>query len=650
MSEVRSETSHFPEGYHPVLLRAEDQDAALALCLLARSDTAQSAPLILLRDTSDASVYLGCVVDRSGDPKQWVEIWVQDVDRMANSFRAQLEALTNALLDERWTDRAGMFRSLDRTALIETGWESRHPAPAFVDPKEAKIVHPIEPITQRPFVLCQDDGALRAAGLPSYSSSVHRYLWNAPADGDPVFLAATSDAPTPAAVKSVKEIFSDLLPFNPGGGLLLVRWLSPLALTEFADVLAGKAWPGFSTGRVMLRLDGAYSDLGDFDTLLQRGAHLFSGRIGRAGRLLEVLHLKLNLVQQVLTETRAAIRLQQLPFLTLGAESFRVRLSETGTGLPFLWTARVDLVESSCGIPLPVETSGSRYFIPPALPGTSIYRPPMLTLPTAGEATLRVREVLPKAAEGVSIEATLATDERLEIAASDLVHIRLSLPIGRVDLYGRLNEAQALAKGEARLRTLPQQLPDSVSAALAQAAGASITKATFEILPLLSSPCDLYSAAVLATRILLVDEENTLAIVVDEMLSLARQLAAEHSPGAPFSDRLRAITRRDPRWSESLGPHRLVRDPATREIARQIVPPELWWDAIGSILRLFPGVGPDSFCRDFGHAPALALDRIFDEPIAELELLQLRSRSLLITDWNRNAEVQDAIEAVRARR
>ena len=143
MSQVRSETSRLPEGYRPVLLRAEDQDAALALCLLARSDSAQSPPLILLRDTPDASIYLGCVVDRSGDPKQWVEIWVQDVDRIANSFRARLEALTNALLDQRWTDRAAMFRSLDRTALIETGWESHHPAPALVDPKEAKIVHQI---------------------------------------------------------------------------------------------------------------------------------------------------------------------------------------------------------------------------------------------------------------------------------------------------------------------------------------------------------------------------------------------------------------------------------------------------------------------------------------------------------------------------
>jgi hypothetical protein len=87
-------------------------------------------------------------------------------------------------------------------------------------------------------------------------------------------------------------------------------------------------------------------------------------------------------------------------------------------------------------------------------------------MPTQGQATVRIREILPPTPEGNCIEATLATDERLEIAASDLIHIRLPLPIGRVSLYGRLNESQALAKGETRLRTLPQKLPKAVLMAI----------------------------------------------------------------------------------------------------------------------------------------------------------------------------------------
>jgi len=80
-----------------------------------------------------------------------------------------------------------------------------------------------------------------------------------------------------------------------------------------------------------------------------------------------------------------------------------------------------------------------------------------------------------------------------------------------------------------------------------------------------------------------------------------------------------------------------------------VIPSDLWWDTIGLILRLFPGTGPDSFCRNFGDAPPLALDAIFEKPLAELELLQVRSRSLVVTDWDQNIEIREAIAKVMAK-
>ena len=110
-------------------------------------------------------------------------------------------------------------------------------------------MHPIDPGTQRAFMLCEDEKALELAGLPSYASSLHRYLWNGPGVEEPIFLAVTSGAPLPPGVRSATDVFKGLYPFNPGGGLLLVRPLAPLALTEFADVLSGKTWPGFQCGK-----------------------------------------------------------------------------------------------------------------------------------------------------------------------------------------------------------------------------------------------------------------------------------------------------------------------------------------------------------------------------------------------------------------
>ena len=49
--------------------------------------------------------------------------------------------------------------------------------------KKALLFIRVEPGTRRPFALCEDERALQTAGLPSYASSLHRYLWNGPGDG-----------------------------------------------------------------------------------------------------------------------------------------------------------------------------------------------------------------------------------------------------------------------------------------------------------------------------------------------------------------------------------------------------------------------------------------------------------------------------------
>jgi len=636
-----------PDGYG--VLALDLSDAPVQICIITRSTGAPGAPVLLLRETTDASIYLGCLTDRRGDPKAWLEIWVQNVDHLARSFRAQVAVISNSVLDQRWSAHMATFQKLNRGALIETGWETVHPPPLFVDAKTGKLIHPIEPQANRPFTLCTDDVALVSAGLPPYSSSLHRYLWNGPGSEPPVFVATTDGAAAPAGVKAAPEFFPGLFPFNPSGGLLLIRSFCPLKLTDFADLLAGRSWPGFACGGVSFDLGGAYSQLRDPELLIQRGAHLFAGRDGGASRLREVFHLKMNLVLQVLTEAREAIRSQQLPMLNLSTESFRVRLSQTGAGLPFFWTALVELVESAAAVALPIETSETRYFIPPAMSGPSICRPQTLSGLTHGDGVFRIRQVLAPVPEGTCLEGTLTTDERLEIAASDLIHIRLGFSGGRVDLYGHADETAALAKGELRIRTLPQRLPDGLLAALHQATGTPIRTAHFEILPVFASPCDLYATAVLAARILLVDEENTLSLAVDQLLSLAQQAATNYEERKPFNERLRAIVNEDPRWGPALGPHRLVSNPGMREIASKTIPTDLWWDTIGVILRLFPGTGPDSFCRDFGDAPPLALDAIFETPLAELELLQMRTRSLVVTDWDQNIEVREVIAAVAAK-
>src|ERR1700761_7685225 len=96
-------TIAIPDGYSPLPLYLEDGDVPLNICLISRSAPALKAPLLLLGETIDASIYLGCLTDKNRDPKAWLEIWVQNVDSMAESFRAQVEAVSNSLMDQRWS-------------------------------------------------------------------------------------------------------------------------------------------------------------------------------------------------------------------------------------------------------------------------------------------------------------------------------------------------------------------------------------------------------------------------------------------------------------------------------------------------------------------------------------------------------------------
>src|ERR1700751_6014759 len=106
MISLQFDANAIPPGFQALALWP-DETSPLLICLLVQSDlSGEGDPFVLLRETADASIYLGCLTDRSGHPKAWIEIWVQNMDRVAFSFCAQLESLTISLFDRRWTDQA----------------------------------------------------------------------------------------------------------------------------------------------------------------------------------------------------------------------------------------------------------------------------------------------------------------------------------------------------------------------------------------------------------------------------------------------------------------------------------------------------------------------------------------------------------------
>ena len=648
LSAESNQAGSLGAGYRAVPLQRLAETTPLRVCLVVQESAEPvGGPFILLRDLADASVYLGCVTDAAGSVREWIEIWVQNLENLRGLFPAWRQAVSNHKLDESWTRRAEVYRTLDRGSVISSGWESANPRPIFFDLRLSGPVAPADKESGVAWELCRDDALLKGRELPEYSHSLSRYLHLPDRGETSPFLPVAGESVENTATQPLSQALGNLIPFNPGGGLMMLTAHAPLSFDEWIDVLSGAAWKGVKHGKKAFKPGGVYRKLQEVSAIQHGVGHLFLANQGRAGRMAETFHLKLHLFTSALRQVRAHVQAQQLPLLNLSAESFRIELTETDAALPFLWNFRTTLVRPGEAVALPVESTDARYFLPAQFGETSIYRP-ATSLPIDGRGSVRIRKVIGSIGDDVSLEGTLATQERIAISGSDLLWLRVTLPSGRIDLYAHLDASEAAAPGEVRFRTLPQRLSEAAVTALHQAEGVALAGVPFETLPLLSTPCDLYALGVLAVRTLLVDEETPLPIALDEILSLGQQAFAE-DPAIPLADRLASLLAADPKRAALLSPARLLQEKITHEEAARFLPTELWTQTLALIIRTFPGLGPESFCRDYGDAPPLALETVFNDPLATLEQLILRSRSLIVIDWNSNREISSVIRQMMTR-
>jgi hypothetical protein len=642
--------SGLEEGFSVAAIQPSEAQGSLNIGIVVRAqlDPATGA-FVLLRKTPKANVFLGCMSDSAGRILEWLEVWVQEVESFGVSVPAFLDRLTNAVLDEEWRRLAEDLERLSPSSYVATRMESTPSLPVILPSAGGDPVPLTDPDSGESWKLCVEENALKEAGLPSYQTTRYRYL-RAPRglETDP-FLRLSPAAPGNEKTRDLSaSVPAERAPYllNPGGNRMLVRRFAPLSLEDYADVLGGKIWSGLVNGRKIVRLSGVYRTLENQDLLRSGSLHLFSTRSGLHGKLAETLHLKLHLIRETIEQVRALTESQRLPLLNLNADSFRVRLSTTDTGLPAFWTARTELVVPGHAFALDIENTSTRFFHSREFLTATIYRPDFAARTKAGSAGLRIRRVLPPAREGVVVEGTLNTREDLSAERSDLLCFRVPIRGKDFDLYAQVSSTEALAQGEAAFRTIPQNLDAAGFEALRSIEGVAFTQIPFTLLPPLSSPCDLYSLGVIAARILLVNERNSLPYAVDALLSLARELANRTGSPESVASRVQAIFESNDRWMKSLGPQHLVQSEVSPEEAASFLPATLWWEVLGFLSRLFPGASQDSFCRDFGDATPLALEMTFDKPLQMLHALVTRSRAVLIADWKYNREISEVIKSL----
>jgi hypothetical protein len=88
----------------------------------------------------------------------------------------------------------------------------------------------------------------------------------------------------------------------------------------------------------------------------------------------------------------------------------------------------------------------------------------------------------------------------------------------------------------------------------------------------------------------------------------------------------------------------LTVDEMTPDEAFQYVPASLWPTTLAMVLRMFPGPGPYRQCKDYGDAAQGGLHKIFDRTLEDVRGLIRRTRSLVVTDWEANREINAVLQ------
>ena len=637
-----------PPGCVLAPIHTSTEETPLKICVLVRFESSPAAgPFILLREVPGSRVYLGAICDAEVRLQEWIEIWVQTVEMKEMAFAGYQEQLSNHVFDQYWRAESAVAKKTIPDKVIVTAMEHDNPGPLLIQqaPPGGNTSLALTQVSH--WRLCKNDSVLTSLGLPPYSTSPYRYLHEPEASGTATFLAVSADAPANAHVQSVDRL--NALPevrivFNPHAGLIRILRFNPLELERYLRILEGAAWDETAPEMTALAPNSQYAQLRAWSASPKGLPFLLHGANESANRLNEIAFLKLAALLDMFKEVRTQVGAHQLPLLNLSLSSFRVSLPGVGDQFPALWAAKCALVKPGQAYPLKIRSTEQRYFIRLGRIEPSPYLPEGLGAHSFGIGSVRIRNVITET-EGTVLEGTLVAEDYLGLDSHDLLWFKLSVGEQRLEFFAHVYTSEAVGPREARFRSVPTQLAEAVTGHLQRSAGTVFARSPYEIWPLLSSPCDMYSLGVMAVRILLANNQSNLPVVLDEVVGLARHLGKEKPGEVSLPAELNAAFERDARLLDLVSPHNLIEAGGSPQAARNKINLELWLEAISIVLRLFPGTGMHSFCKDLGDVSPLALETVFDRPIEELERLLLRFRSVLLPGLSANEEIAGIISA-----
>jgi hypothetical protein len=251
----------------------------------------------------------------------------------------------------------------------------------------------------------------------------------------------------------------------------------------------------------------------------------------------------------------------------------------------------------------------------------------------------------------------LNTHETVAMSSNALLWLRFALGGLDLALYATVEADRnggggGSASGQVRFETMATPLNSEQQRAVERALGVPVSDVLFEVVPLLSTPCDLYALAVLCVRTLLVGSGGGggrgLPSAMADVLELALRTAALDEEQVDLGLTVRGVLEEDDRLLEALGPQRLTDDGLSVSDALNVIPMQAWCGVLAAVLRMLPGDGPSNVCSSLGDARASGIHRVFDRAASDLIESAVGVRALLFSDRAADQEIVGVIRSVMA--
>lgn len=165
-----------------------------------------------------------------------------------------------------------------------------------------------------------------------------------------------------------------------------------------------------------------------------------------------------------------------------------------------------------------------------------------------------------------------------------------------------------------------------------------------EILPVLGTPCDLYSLGIIGLEVLFAGSDSSLAQLKDQLRSLAAA-CLEMGDEQSLAERIVSTLEAEPHLCEVLMPTALGFSESAKSRINLPAEDRIWEGLLATIMKMLSGLlKHESYAPNLSNENNFRLAHVFDEPLRELSRYMSSLRSLNLGDVQNTQLISNVLD------